>query len=80
MENIAPLTKADLDFVQYIKKTKTLIDKIRRDNSGKNDDERSLSEDLNVAFYDFYSNIKTKRVIPLEQKKKEDSELLHTFF
>lgn len=37
MENVAPHTKADLDFVEYIKKFKKRLENAHKDNGSKND-------------------------------------------
>ena len=37
MENVAPHSKADVEFVAYIKKFKTRLENVHKDNGSKND-------------------------------------------
>ena len=64
MENVAPHTKADLDFVEYINKFKTRLENVHKDQGRKNDEGRALNEGLNTLFHEFYHTIRVKRVIP----------------
>jgi len=80
MENVAPHTQADIDFVEYIKKFEKRLTNVKKDNGSKNDEGRSLNEALNTIFFEFYNTIKTRRVLPSQEKKKDDEALVKTFF
>jgi hypothetical protein len=77
MDNIAPHSQADLDFVKYLRFFKEQLNGAKRDNQGNNG---RVSEDaLNTLYNQFYNKIKDRKTLPLMKSATENEELAHLF-
>ena len=79
MENIAPHTQADLEFIDYIKDFKFKLNQSKKEYSGRNEDDRELSEAFNTLYHEFYFKISERRILPKEETHDKTQELSHCF-
>ena len=79
MENIAPHTEADLEFIKSIQDYKLKIAEQKREHSGKNDGGRALNEAVNMIFHDFYHFIKDRKILPLGKTVTENLSIANNF-